>query len=177
MSVRQSPILEIRRQLGAGKPGTGSGTAMGGTVLIGDPPYALDGPALTGQLPIARVSGLVRTITAGFDGGGSALVLPAFVDVAISSARTLTGWSLLADQVGAVTVEVLRGTLADMEAGTPPSASLTGGSDPELAGVMAAADSALAGWTTSLAAGDVVRFVLSAVDGVQTKATLTLTTT
>jgi hypothetical protein len=173
-------------------------TVMGGTAMLGSPPYAIDGPALTGQLPVSRLStpdtdrshvlapdgsgGLTTraeagNVTAGFDGGGSPLAGGAVQDVAIRSARTITSWTLIADQVGAVTIGVLRGTLADLIAGSPPAASLTAANDPELAAEVAATDSTLTGWTTALAAGDVVRFVLSAVDGVQTKVTLELVTT
>ena len=191
MTIRQKTVLEIRRQLGTG---TGQGTVMGGTVLVGSPPYALDGPALIGKLPLARISttetdttlvarpdgtggvefaaeaaGGGGTIFAGFDGGGAPLTT-ATQDIYIRSARTITGWELIADQAGSCTVEVLHGPLADLIAGSPPTTSL---GSVALAGVIAATGS-LSG---SLAAADVVRCALSAVDGVQTKATLTLTTT
>ena len=120
---------------------------------------------------------LGRSIVVGFDAAGSPLALGAEpMDIPILSDRALTGWVLIADQPGAVTLSVLVGTLADLEAGTPPAVSLTGGYDPALVGGMAATGT-LAGWTTALAAGDVVRVGLSAVDGVVTKVTLTLVTT
>ena len=109
------------------------------------------------------------TIFVGFDGGGSPLTT-ATQDIYIRSARTITGWELIADQAGSCTVDVLQGTMADLIAGSPPVASL---GSVALGGVVAATGS-LSG---SLAAADVVRFVLSAVDGLQTKATLTLVTT
>jgi hypothetical protein len=174
MSVRTKTSLEILALTGRK---TGS-TVMGGTVVLpGSPPYDINSPAITGNLPLERVSGLVRTVTAGFDGGGSPLTLPVTQDVFIGSARSITSWELIADQTGAATIEVLRGTLADLIAGSPPVASITAANDPELAAEVAATDSTLPGWTKTLAAGDVLRFVLSAVDGVQTKLTLTLTTT
>ena len=117
------------------------------------------------------------TVVVGFDGGGAPLSPGAIQDIYIRSARTITSWEMLADQLGAATVTVLRGTMTDLIAGTSPAESLTDGSDPELAAAIAAQDSTLAGWTKSLAAGDVLRFTLSAVDGTLTKINLNLITT
>jgi hypothetical protein len=185
------------RDIAGGKSASGGVSAMGGVVLIATPPHALDGPEHTGQLPIERLStaetdaamvlapdgagGIEARIPAGsivcgFDGGGSPLTGGATQDVYIPSARTITNWTLIADQTGDATIGVLVGTLTNLIAGSPPVASITAANDPELSGDVGATDSTLAGWTTALAAGDVVRFVLSAVDGVQTKLTLSLTT-
>ena len=195
MSVRVKTSLEILALTGRK---TGS-TVMGGTVVLpGSPPYDINSPAITGKLPVTRLSttetdpALVATpdgaggvefraqggcIAVGFDGGGSPLTASAAQDVFIRSDRTITSWELIADQTGDSLIEVLKGTLTDLIAGSPPVASITGGGDPEVETEIAATDSTLAGWTPALAAGDVLRFVLSEVDGVQTKLTLTLTTT
>ena len=193
---RLSLPREIRRIVGKVDGGGGS-TIGGGTILTTVQRPALAGPEHTGQLPIERLStaetdptevlapdgaGGVEfraaggAIVCGFDGGGSPLTGGAVQDVYIRSARTITSWTLIADQSGAATVGVLLGTLTNLIAGSPPVASITAGNDPELAAEVGATDSTLTGWTPALAAGDVVRFVLSATDGVQTKLTLSLAT-
>jgi hypothetical protein len=200
---RVSIRTHLTNELQKAKPAAAaSSTSGGGTNLLTVPPHPHHGADHTGALPISDLTtsetdvtkvlgpdGLggieVRPEASGggtvfgcFDGGGSPVSLSAAPqDVYIRSARTITSWELIGDVSGSATIGVLRGTLADMEAGTPPSVSLTGGSDPALASHLAATDDVLSGWTTSLAAGDVVRFTLSAVDGVQTKLTLTLVTT
>ncbi len=122
--------------------------------------------ALTGAIAASAGSNST-TMTGGLvfiiDGGGSTITTGIKGDVRIPFACTITGWTLLADQSGAIVVDVWRDTLANF----PPTDadSITNGSEPEIAASGTnAEDTNLGDWTdTTMDAGDILRFNVDSV--------------
>lgn len=98
-----------------------------------------------------------------FDGGPAPLTATRAVDIRVPIACALFGVSLLADVVGSAVVSVRKCTYSDF----PTFASIIGASPPTLTNAVASEDGSLAGWTTSINAGDILRFALSSVSGLK----------
>lgn len=90
-------------------------------------------------------------------------------DLEIPFACTIERWTLLADQPGSAVVNIWRDTYANF----PPTdgGQITGSSPPTLMDEQKAQSSVLTGWTTTIAAGDILRFN---VDSASTITQLTL---
>lgn len=104
-------------------------------------------------------------LTVILDGGGSAITTsqPKPI-IRVPYAATVTAWYVNADQSGSIVVDVKRAS-----AGAPTTfASIAGTEKPTLSSQQANSDAALSTWTTSLAAGDWLRF------DVESAATVTL---
>lgn len=82
----------------------------------------------------------------------------------------VTGWTLLADAVGSIVIDLWKDTYAAF----PPTVAdtITGSEKPTLAGVQKAQDLTLTTWTTDLAVGDILAIN---VDSVATVKQVTLT--
>jgi len=93
-------------------------------------------------------------------------------DISVPYACRITGVRVLADQVGSAVLDILKDSYANF----PPSTgdSIVGSAPPTLASAQASEDTTLAGWTTTLNAGDTLRFNLVSVSAV-TRLTITLT--
>lgn len=98
----------------------------------------------------------VITITFIIDGGGSAITTGQKGYLEIPFACTITGWTLLADQVGSIVIDVWKSTYA----GFPPTAanSIAGTEKPTLSSAQKNQNLSLTTWTTSVAAGDILAF-------------------
>lgn len=106
-----------------------------------------------------------------FDGGGSVVtVAGSEVEFTVPYACTITGWTLLADAAGNLTVEVEKATYA----GYPTTANIAASAKPTLTAQQKNSDNTLTGWATAVAAGDVLKFYLSGTPATIKKATLTL---
>jgi hypothetical protein len=107
------------------------------------------------------------------DGSGSTITTGIKGDVRVPFACTLTGWTILADQSGAIVIDVWRDTLANF----PPTDadSITNGNEPEIAASGTnAEDTDLSNWTdVTLDAGDILRFNVDSVSSF-TRVTLLL---
>jgi hypothetical protein len=103
-------------------------------------------------------TGSVSTISFIIDGGGSAITTGIKGDLIIDFSCTINSWTLLADQSGAIKIDVWR----DVYGSYPPTDadSLTNAHEPEIAASgVSAQDTNLADWTsTAIVAGDVLRF-------------------
>lgn len=88
-----------------------------------------------------------------FDGGGSALTASTSC-VYVPYAATVTGWTVLADVVGSISVNVKKIAYASY----PPSASICGTECPNTSGDDVGQDLSLSTWTTAISAGDAVCF-------------------
>ena len=75
---------------------------------------------------------------------------------------TISNVTLLADVPGSVTVDIWKSTFGGHPAG--PGQSITGGNPATLATQVKSSNSTLTGWNTSIAAGDILTFYVSAVD-------------
>jgi hypothetical protein len=132
--------------------------------------------ALTGAVAASQNSNATTMgggISIVIDGGGSEITTGIKGDVRIPFACTVTGWTLLADQTGAIVIDVWRDTLANF----PPTDadSITNGSEPEIAASGTnAEDTNLGDWTdVTLDAGDILRFNVDSVTDI-TRVTLLL---
>lgn len=105
------------------------------------------------------------SLMAVLDGGGSALTTGVKGDLVIPWNCTVTGWTLLADQSGSIVIDVWR----DSYANYPPTVAdtIAGSEKPTLSSATKNQDLTLTTWTTSLSAGDILRFKVDSVATVQ----------
>lgn len=96
------------------------------------------------------------------DGKGTVLPTGIMGDRRIPYGCTIVGATLLADQVGSALVEIWKAPLASY----PPTVSNSIGSLTLTADDIVD-DSVLAGWTTAIAAGDVLRYNISSISSIK----------
>jgi hypothetical protein len=91
--------------------------------------------------------------------------------VQVPFAATITSVTLLADQTGSVVLNIWKDTFANF----PPTVadSICGSSKPTISSSNKYTDSTLTGWTTSIAANDILAFNVESVLNF-TKLTITL---
>lgn len=99
-----------------------------------------------------------------FDGGSGALAAGTVVRIPISFDCTIEEATLIADQSGSAVVDVWK----DVFANYPPTVAdtITASAKPTLSAATTAQDGTLTGWTTSIAAGDVLVAYLESVSGI-----------
>ena len=99
------------------------------------------------------------------DGGGSTLTTGIKGDLEVPFACTITQVTLLADQSGSVVIDIWKDTYANY----PPTDadSITSASPPTISAATKAQNSTLSGWTTSVAAGDTLRFNVDSATTIQ----------
>ncbi len=123
--------------------------------------------ALTGAIAASAGSNST-TMTGGLSividgGGGSTITTGVKGDIRIPFACTLTGWTLLGDQSGAIVIDVWRDTLANF----PPTDadSITNGHEPSIsASGTNAEDTNISDWTdVTMDAGDILRINVDSV--------------
>lgn len=153
------------RWLGAGSAGSGSAyteNTFGAGLTAGASSVALSTAALT------------RAITFAIDGGGSALTTGVKADVYVPYACTITAVTMLADQSGSVVVDIWKDTLGNY----PPTIAdtIVASAPPTISSATNSQDSTLTGWTTSVSAGDTLRFNINSATTI-TRLNLTLTVT
>lgn len=92
-------------------------------------------------------------------------------DVSVPFAATITGAYLFADTTGSLVVDVWKDTFANY----PPTVAdkITASAPPTISAATKSADTTLTGWTTSIAAGDCLRFNVDSVSSIK-RATLIL---
>jgi len=119
-----------------------------------------------------NVSGATRAITFAIDGGGSALTTGVKADVYVPYACTITAVTMLADQSGSVVVDIWKAAYASY----PPTVAntITAAALPTISAANKSQDSTLTGWTTSISAGDTLRFNINSAS-TMTRVNLTLT--
>lgn len=117
--------------------------------------------------------GRTRSITFIMDGGGSVIATGIKGDLEIPFSCEIEAWTILADQAGAIKIDVWKDTYANY----PPTDadSITNGNEPEIvASDDSAQDTDLSDWTTTrITAGDTLRFNVDSVATI-TRATLSL---
>lgn len=111
------------------------------------------------------------TITYIIDGGGSAITTGVKGDLEIPFACTIQRATLLADQSGSIVIDIWKDTYANY----PPTVAdtITAAAKPTIAAATKSQDSTLTGWTTSVTAGDTLRFNVDSATTV-TRVTLSL---
>ena len=106
------------------------------------------------------------------DASGSVLTTGIKTDIEVKAPCTITAVRLLADQTGSIVLDLWK----DVYASFPPTGAdtITASAKPTLSSAAKSEDTTLTGWTTSLAAGDIIRVN---VDSVATITQLTLSIT
>jgi hypothetical protein len=111
-----------------------------------------------GHVTVAKLSTGAKTgqITVTIDGGGSAITTGIKGDLEIPIGVTLTAVRMLADQSGSIVVDIWK----DSYANYPPTDadSITASAVPTISTATKSEDTTLTGWTTSITAGDILRF-------------------
>lgn len=115
-----------------------------------------------------------RAITFAIDGGGSALTTGVKADVYVPYACTITAVTMLANQSGSVVVDIWKATYASF----PPTVANTivASAPPTISAATHSQDTTLTGWTTSVSAGDTLRFNINSASTI-TRLNLALTVT
>lgn len=95
------------------------------------------------------------------DGGGSAITTGIQGDLEIPFACTINTWSLLADQSGSIVVDIWKDTYANY----PPVVgdTITGSALPTISAATKGQSSTLTGWTTTISAGDTLRYNVNSI--------------
>lgn len=106
------------------------------------------------------------------DGGGSTVTTGSKGFIEIPFACTINQVTTLADQSGSVVVDIKKSTYS----GFPTTASICASAKPTLSSAQKAQDATLTGWTTSVAAGDVLEFNVDSATTV-TRVTVSLKVT
>lgn len=93
------------------------------------------------------------------DGGGSPPATGSKGYVQIPFACTIKSWTMLADVSGSAQITVKKSTYS----GFPTTTSIVASAPPVLSTAQKNTSSTLTGWTTAIAAGDIMEFVLDSV--------------
>lgn len=112
-----------------------------------------------------------RSINFTIDGGGSVIGTGTIGFLTVESGCVITGWTILSSLSGSIVLDVKRATYANF----PTTASIAGTEKPTLTSAQKGQDTSLSTWTTSLAAGDVLEFVVDSATTV-TRVTVSLKT-
>jgi hypothetical protein len=106
-----------------------------------------------GSDPILGMAGTLNVI---INGNGAIISTGVKLDVVIDFACTIKSATTLADQTGDIVVNIWKDTYANF----PPTVAdkITASAPPTISGGTKAQDMTLMGWTTAIAAGDVLRF-------------------
>ncbi|MBA7567058.1 hypothetical protein ES708_08758 [subsurface metagenome] len=98
----------------------------------------------------------VLSLTFIIDGGGSAIATGQKGHLEIPFACTITRVTALADQTGSIVVDIWKDSYANF----PPTNadSITSATPPTISAAQKSQDSTLTGWTTAIAAGDILAF-------------------
>lgn len=123
-------------------------------VPVGTNGYVL--AARSGETPGIAWEAQYATVNFVIDGGGSAITTGVKGDIVLDFAGTITGVTTLADQTGSIVVDVWRDSYSNF----PPvdADSITASAPPTLSSAAKSQDTTLTGWTTTVSAGDILRF-------------------
>jgi hypothetical protein len=98
------------------------------------------------------------------DGGGSVISTGIVADVIIPYDMVITSWTIIADQVGDIVIDIWKDTYANY-----PSVigdSITGSAKPTITADIKNQSSTLTGWTTTVSVGDIARFNVDSVSSI-----------
>lgn len=114
---------------------------------------------------------ITSSITFVIDGGGTAITTGIKGDLEIPFACTITGVTMLADTSGSIVVDIWKDTYANY----PPVVgdSITASAKPTISSNTKSQDNTLTGWTTSISAGDTLRFNVDSASTI-TRVTISL---
>lgn len=140
-----------------------SGTPTDGSTLVYDDvlEHWVPGTASAG----ATTNQNRRAIYLVLDGGGQAITTGIKADVRVPYSGTITGWELVANASGSIVIDVWKDTYANF----PPTVAdtIAGTEKPTLSSASKNQDTALSTWTTTVTAGDWIRFNVDSASTVQ----------
>lgn len=129
----------------------------------------------TGDLQVlGDFTGVTGSINFMIDGGGDVITTGIKGDIEVPIACTINQVTLVADQTGSIVIDIWKDTYANF----PPTVAdtITASAKPTISSAVKSQDSTLTGWTTSIAAGSVLRFNVDSVSTL-TRVTLSLKVT
>lgn len=140
--------------------------------------YVSDGASWSNWISAAAGVGQAGSIEFVIDGGGSAISTGTKGYVEVPFACTITAARLLADVSGSIVVDVWKCTYSAFDPTTHPASGdkITASAPPTISSAKKSQDSTLTGWTTSLAAGDILGFNVNSASTI-TRVTLSLSVT
>ena len=108
------------------------------------------------------------------DGGGAPLTTGVKGYVTVPYPCTITGWTLLADVSGSVVIDIWKDTYANY----PPlvADTITASAKPTISAATKATSTTLTGWTTAIAANDILAFNVDSVSTI-TRLSISLSVT
>jgi hypothetical protein len=171
-STRNTDHAGVSITAGNGLTGGGDITAnrtldVGGSTSIIVGSNDVQRAALTGAIAASQDSNATTaTIDLVVSMGGASLAtgIVKGADVHADFAFTIVQWTLLADASGSLVVDIWKDTYANY----PPTVAdtITASAKPTISAATKGQSSTLTGWTTNVAAGDVLRFNVDSVSGI-----------
>lgn len=160
--------------------GTGATTLTNHGVVIGQgtSAVAITAAGTAGQILTSGGSGAdpayasnTSSITFIIDGGGQVITTGVKGDLEIPFGCVIQRWTLLADQSGSIVVDIWKDTYANY----PPTVAdtITASAKPTISTATKGQSSTLTGWTTTITAGDTLRFNVDSITSC-TRVTLSL---
>lgn len=139
-----------RTNLGLGDAATKSVGTGAGTVCAGNDARLSDSRTPTS---------ITDQIGFGFNGGGAAIESGSRFAVQMMHAGTITGWGIVADVSGNITIDIRKGTPSG---GAVTTTTITGAGTPALSGQQVVAGGSVGSWTSvTYAAGDILEAVVT----------------
>jgi hypothetical protein len=117
-------------------------------------------------------TGQVVTINFVIDGGGDAITAGTKGYLVVDFACTINQVTVVSDLTGSIVIDIEKSTYS----GFPTTSSIAASAKPTLSSARKSQDTTLTGWTTSIAAGDVLFFEVDSASTV-TKVTVALKVT
>ena len=122
-----------------------------------------ESPDKTKRITIANLHGGldITAITFIMDGGGSEIATGIHGDIPIPFNCTIQEVTLLADQSGSIVIDIWKDTYANY----PPVVgdSITAAAKPTITTAVKSQDGTLTGWTTTIVAGDTLRYNVDSI--------------
>lgn len=105
------------------------------------------------------------TINVVIDGAGATITTGIKLDLVVDFACTILSATLLADQTGSIVIDIWK----DSYTNYPPTDadSITASAPPTISTATKSQDATLTGWTTSISAGDTLRFNVDSVTDIE----------
>jgi len=141
---------------------SGEITVTNGNGVSGNPTLSLNS-----NLKLATLNFII-------DGGGSAITTGIKGDIVVDFACTINSVTILGDQTGSIVVDIWKDTYANF---APTDAdSITASAPPTISSGTKNQDATLTGWTTTINAGDILRFNVDSITSL-TRCTVALKVT